>query len=80
MIQEEMSFKDNSYLELWLSLCSTEQNLLCNFGRGHHEEQFCEIILNLVQWFRKKSCLRYFLSRALAALLFSRMEQFVQFW
>ena len=24
---------------------------MCNFGRGHHEEQFCEIILNLDQWF-----------------------------
>ena len=26
---------------------------LCNFGRGHHEEQFREIILNLDQWFRR---------------------------
>ena len=25
---------------------------LCNFGRSHHEEQFCEIILNLNQCFR----------------------------
>ena len=24
-----------------------EQNHLCNFGRRHHEEKFCEIILNL---------------------------------
>ena len=23
---------------------------LCNFGRGHQEEQFCENILNLDQW------------------------------
>ena len=22
-----------------------EPNHLCNFGRGHHEEQFCEIVL-----------------------------------
>ena len=28
---------------------------LCNFGRSHHEEHFCEIILNLNQWFRRKS-------------------------
>ena len=24
-----------------------ERDHLCNFGRRHHEEQFCEIILNL---------------------------------
>ena len=47
MIQEEMSFKDISYLELWWSLCSAEQNPLRNFGRGHYEEQFSELILNL---------------------------------
>ena len=23
--------------------------LILNFGRGHHEEQFCEIVLNLDQ-------------------------------
>ena len=42
---------------------------LCNFGRRHHEKQFCEIILNLDQWFRKRRHLIYFLSRALVALL-----------
>ena len=25
---------------------------MLNFGRGHHEKQFCEIILNLYYWFR----------------------------
>ena len=34
---------------------------LCNFGRRHHEEQFCEIILNFDQWFRKRSRLKIFL-------------------
>ena len=29
-------------------------NYLCNFGRGHHEEQLCKIILNLDHWFRRK--------------------------
>ena len=43
VVQEEMSFKDISYLELWWPFCSSEQNHLCNFGRGHHEEQFCEL-------------------------------------
>ena len=25
---------------------------MCNFGRGYQEDNFCEIILNLDQWFR----------------------------
>ena len=44
-----MPFKDTSYLELWRVLCSAEQNHLCNFGTGHNEEHFYEIILNLDQ-------------------------------
>ena len=44
VVQEEMSLKDISYLELWQPLCSAEQNHLSNFSRRHHEEQFCEII------------------------------------
>ena len=31
------------------------------FGRRHHEEQFCEIILNLGQWFRRRCHLNIFL-------------------
>ena len=53
MVQEEILFKDISYLELWLPFCYGEQNHLCNFGRGYQEEQFCEIILNLDQCFRR---------------------------
>ena len=44
VFQEEKVFKDISYLELWQPLCSMERNHLCNFGRVHHEHQFCEII------------------------------------
>ena len=42
VVQEQMLFKDISYLELWLPFCSAEQNnlCLCNFGRGYPEEQF----------------------------------------
>ena len=58
---QEMSFKDISYLELWQPLCSTNRNHLCNFDRRHHEEQFCKIILNLDQWFRRKGRLKVFL-------------------
>ena len=44
---------------------------MCGFVRGYNEEQFCEIILNLGQWFRRRCQLKDFLSGALAALLFS---------
>ena len=47
VVQEEMSLKDISYLEVWQPPCSVEQKHFCNFGRRHHEEKFCEIILNL---------------------------------
>ena len=29
--QEEMLFKDISYLDIWRSICSAERNYLCNF-------------------------------------------------
>ena len=35
------------YLQLWQPSCSVERDLLDNFGRGHCEIHFCEIILNL---------------------------------
>ena len=54
-----MWFKDISYLELWWPFCSVEKNHLHNFGRGHHEEQFSEIVLYLDQWFRR-CCLKDF--------------------
>ena len=42
-----------SYLELWWPSYSTEQNLLCNFGKGHYGEHSCGIILNLDVWLRR---------------------------
>ena len=72
-------FKDSSYLELWWPFYSAERNHLCNFGRGHQEEQFCEIIFNLGKRFRRRCHLKDFLSGALAALLFGGAELFVQF-
>ena len=33
---------------------------LCNFGREHHEEQFCEIVMNLDQLFRGRCLLKTF--------------------
>ena len=55
-----MSLKDISYQELWWTFCSAERNHLCNFGKGHYEKQFCEIILNLDQWSRSRCCLKIF--------------------
>ena len=49
-----------TYLELWWPFCSAELKHLCNVGRGHHEEQLCELVLNLDQWYRRrniKTCL-----------------------
>ena len=61
MVKEEIGFKDISYMELWRPFCSAEPNHLCNFGRRHHEEQFCEIILNLDQWLKRRFGLKLFL-------------------
>ena len=44
MVHKEMLFKDISYLELWRPFRLVEWTYLCNFGRRHHEELFCEII------------------------------------
>ena len=44
---DQTSFKDISYMELWRPFCLAVWNHLCNFGRGHYEEQFCEFILIL---------------------------------
>ena len=49
MVTEEMSFKDISYLKLW----QWSGTILCNFDRWYQEEQFCELILNLIHWFRR---------------------------
>ena len=37
------------------------QNHVCNLGRGHHEDQFCEIVLNLDHWIRRSCHLKTFL-------------------
>ena len=79
MVQEEMSFKGISYLDLWQPFVSVDRNYLCNFGRRYYEEQFCEIILNLDQWFRRCH-LKDILSGALVALLFGGAKLFIQFW
>ena len=53
------------------AIYSADKNHLCNFGRRHHKEQFCEIILNLDQWFRRKRCSKI-------SLIWSSSGPFVQ--
>ena len=48
--------------------------------KGHYEEQFCEIILNLDQWFSRRSHLKIFLIGSSGGPLFSGGEPFVQIW
>ena len=76
VVKQDMSFKDflSGALE---TFCSVEQNHLCNFCRGYYEEHFCEVGLNLDQWFRCH--LKDFLPGAVAALLFIGAEPYVQF-
>ena len=73
-----MPFKVITYLELCLPFFSAERNHFSEFGIGYAEESFCEIVLNLDQWFRRCH-LKDFLSGALAALLFGGAESFMQF-
>ena len=50
-----------------MAFYSAERNHFCNFKRRYQESQFCEIILNSDQWFRRRCHLKYFFSGALAA-------------
>ena len=58
-------------------LTSEALALLCNFGRGLRYSSV-NFFSNLCKWFRCR--LKDFLSGALATLLFSRAEPFMQFW
>ena len=58
---DEMSLKDTCISSFSYGCYFVQRS--CNFGREYYEEHFCEIILNLGQWFR-----RYILSTALASL------------
>ena len=62
-----------------MAISSAELNGLSNFGRGHHEEHFCEIILKWNHGSGGYIAKIYFLSRGMVALLFCAAESFVQF-
>ena len=56
-----------------------ELNHLDYFDRGYHEAQFCEIVLNLDKWFRRKCRLKTFHIRSSGGPLFSGMDPFLQY-
>ena len=78
MVQEEMSFK---IFLIWSSGSLPVQwsrTIYPTLIKSHHGEYSCEVIWNLDQCFRRRCRLKYFLSGALAAFLFSGVEPFIQ--
>ena len=57
MVQEEKPLR--YFLSGYLAALLFSGVYLCNFGKEYYEEQFCEIILNLGQWFRSRCCKRF---------------------
>ena len=53
MVQEEISFKRYFLSRALEALLFSPAEPLCKFGRGHYEENLCEVILNLDQYFRR---------------------------
>ena len=62
-----------------MAILFADMNCSGNFGRGHYEEQFCKIILIWASG-SGDAVKRYFLSRALVAILFDKAESFRQSW
>ena len=52
-----MSFKGNTYQELWRPLSSAQQTICARAVEDH----FCEIISNLDKWFWRRCLLRIYL-------------------
>ena len=69
-----LQFNYISYLELCQPLCSVDWNHMCDIRKRHHEEQPCEIILNLDQWFRRKCHFKVFLIWSSGSLFVQRSE------
>ena len=77
MVQEECRLK---VFLIWSSVSHFVQRsvtICAILVKGFYEEQFCLIILNLGERFRRKYRLKDFLSGALTALLFGGAEPFM---
>ena len=44
-----------------MALLFSEAEPFVQFDRRHHEKQFCEILSNLDQWYKRRCCLKIFL-------------------
>ena len=77
-----MLFKDISYLELWLPLCSVERNHCAILVEGMIRNNSVKLFLIWTsgpnQWFRRCP-LQDFLSRTLAALMLGGAKPIMQF-
>ena len=79
-VQEEMSFKAISYLALWRPLLQRSGTICAILEEGiMQEEQFCEIILNMGQWFRRRFHLKNLIWSS-GDLVFVGEEQFMHLW
>ena len=56
-VVQEMLLKDISWTTALGAILFGGAYYLCNFSKGHYEEHFCEIILNLNQLLRR-CCLK----------------------
>ena len=66
-----MSFKTFLIFSSGGHFIQPSKNGLCNLSRGYYEKHFCEIILNLDQWFRR--CLNKFYSHCSLFVQWSRI-------
>ena len=60
LVKEDMSFYDISIYSSGPKFVQRNGMVCLIFDRGHHEEHFCEIILDLNKWFRRRFCLMIF--------------------
>ena len=60
-VAKEISFKSISIFSSGGHIVQRELKILINLGRGHHDDYFCEITLNLDQWFKRRCGLKILL-------------------
>ena len=79
-VQKKNKKKKTAYIcLLWRPFCSAERNKLSNFGKGSLEAHFCKIVLKSGHLPRSRCRFKVIIILALAAILFSRSERFLQF-
>ena len=77
LVQEEKLFKGISYLELLRIHFSVEWNHLCKIGRRHIGDSSVKLTCFWASCSGGNSVKRSFLARALAVILFKRVEHLV---